>query len=426
MLSQRKRINQRPLLVSLLVALLVHLLLIFTQILPMLGALWEKYLPAPVFAVPSKVSVVTVPKALWEANRTLRAGQGTDGQKAKSDSKVAVDEKLEQKRAEEKKKREEEEKKLNGQVVEVAPSADNRKPDNARFLSERNNRVEKESLSRYRGPNYPMVQSRPTMASDFKRAGTRPQQGQGQDEVAMVMRKEGSPDAQKRQGPGSTEIPFLPRQPLKLQLDLNGGNLPAYQSDLEMRGTSDKLRIPSRAPEGGDSAQEPGENGQDQRTVAMMRRPSFDRFDVTPGGPSNDHVKDVPEGDETLLNTREFRYATFFNRVKRGVSNNWNPAGVYMRADPYGNVYGIRDRQTVLNVELGTDGAVADVNVAQSCGLDFLDLEAVQAFQKASPFPNPPTGLLETDGRIRFQFGFYFEISDRPRFQAIHPRTSME
>ncbi len=423
MLSQRKKINQRPLLVSLLVALLVHLLLVFTQIIPMIGSLWEKYLPTPRFPQPAKVQVVSIPKALWDANRALLKDAKKEGQKAKSAIEVAIDQKAE----EERKKREEEEaKKLDGQVVEVAPSADNRKPDKARFLSDRNNRVEKESISRHRGPNYPMVQSRPTMASDFKRAGSKQEPGRGQDEVAMVMRKEGSPDAQKRQGAGAAEIPFLPRQPLRLQLDLNGGTLPAYQSDVEMRGTSQNLRIPSRAPEAGDSTAEPGDNGKDQRTVAMMRRPSFDRYDVTPGGPSNDHVKDVPEGEETLLNTREFRYATFFNRVKRGVSNNWNPAGVYMRNDPYGNVYGIRDRQTVLNVELGSDGAVADVNVAQSCGLDFLDLEAVSAFQKASPFPNPPKGLLETDGRIRFQFGFYFEISDRPRFQAIHPRNPME
>jgi outer membrane biosynthesis protein TonB len=49
----------------------------------------------------------------------------------------------------------------------------------------------------------------------------------------------------------------------------------------------------------------------------------------------------------------------------------------------------------------------------------FLDDEAVHAFQLASPFPNPPQGLLEADGSIRFQFGFFFEIGDRPKIRAF-------
>jgi TonB family protein len=140
------------------------------------------------------------------------------------------------------------------------------------------------------------------------------------------------------------------------------------------------------------------------------------------GAPSNDYIKDVPKGEETMLNSKEFRYATFFNRVKRGVSDHWNPGEVYLRHDPYGNIYGVKDRYTVLNVVLNSDGGLSDVSVAHSSGGGYLDDEAGHAFQLASPFPNPPQGLLENDGLIRFQFGFFFEIGDRPKIRAFRFR----
>jgi hypothetical protein len=51
--------------------------------------------------------------------------------------------------------------------------------------------------------------------------------------------------------------------------------------------------------------------------------------------------------------------------------------------------------------------------------LPFLDDEAIAAFREASPFPNPPQGLLDETGRIRFQFGFFFEIGDRPAIRIF-------
>ena len=47
----------------------------------------------------------------------------------------------------------------------------------------------------------------------------------------------------------------------------------------------------------------------------------------------------------------------------------------------------------------------------QSSGVDFLDDEAIDAFKKAAPFPNPPKDLVESDGQIHFNFAFIFELS---------------
>ena len=126
------------------------------------------------------------------------------------------------------------------------------------------------------------------------------------------------------------------------------------------------------------------------------------------------HVKE--EGKETLLNTREFRYWQFFDRVKQRVRQNWNPGAEYRRRDPTGRLYGVSDRYTVLRITLNPAGNIERIGIVKKAGADFLDEEAWRAFRAAGPFPNPPEGLIGEDGRITFEFGFLFEISSGPKF----------
>jgi TonB family protein len=65
----------------------------------------------------------------------------------------------------------------------------------------------------------------------------------------------------------------------------------------------------------------------------------------------------------------------------------------------------------VLRIHLAPDGKLAAWNVMQSSGVDFLDDEAIDAFKKAAPFPNPPKALVDPDGQIHFNFAFIFELS---------------
>ena len=84
----------------------------------------------------------------------------------------------------------------------------------------------------------------------------------------------------------------------------------------------------------------------------------------------------------------------------------------YRRRDPTGNIYGVRDRATLLTIQLAPDGRLTSVQVRNSSGVDFLDSVAVEAFKMAEPFPNPPTGIQDEDGSIRFNFQF---VVMRPR-----------
>ena len=117
------------------------------------------------------------------------------------------------------------------------------------------------------------------------------------------------------------------------------------------------------------------------------------------------------EGDTTLVNSRSFKYWDFFQRMRDQVRREWSPAETYRRRDPYGKVYGRRDRYTVLGVVLDDKGRILRAEVLRESGLPFLDGEAIRAMQNAGPFPNPPAGLADEKGRISFRFGFLLDLS---------------
>jgi len=133
-----------------------------------------------------------------------------------------------------------------------------------------------------------------------------------------------------------------------------------------------------------------------------------------------DYLKDVEKGNETLLKTKEWKFASFFNRVKRAVAQHWHPDREYTRRDPKGNVYGFRTRTTYLLIVLHPNGSLKKIVLERPSGLTFLDDEAIKAFRKAAPFPNPPKRLVKQSTRqITFRFGFIFEILRSPRWRVI-------
>lgn len=121
-----------------------------------------------------------------------------------------------------------------------------------------------------------------------------------------------------------------------------------------------------------------------------------------------DHIENVPEGDGTFLNTKEFKYATFIHRVSDAVYPYWDSFlhVEYRRRDPTRRIYGQKDRATVVRIELDLSGRVEDLHVAESSGVDFLDDVIVRAIRKAEPFPNPPPAMADEDGLIRLSYRF--------------------
>jgi TonB family protein len=145
--------------------------------------------------------------------------------------------------------------------------------------------------------------------------------------------------------------------------------------------------------------------------------PTSEQLARVVGGSTPDYLKDVDEGEETALNSKKWRFASFFNRVKKQVSEHWHPEEAYRRRDPTGVVYGRQNRYTELRIQLKPDGHLANVGVNLPSGLEFLDDEAISAFKDAQPFPNPPHQLVERSGTINFSFGFLYDLNGPPQMR---------
>ncbi|MCU1283395.1 MAG: TonB family protein [bacterium] len=315
----------------------------------------------------------------------------------------APDEKTEEeKKREEEKKKEEEDKNPHGQVVDVAKPLVEEHPDKANYVSEFDTKVDREMkmYGREQGGAKqgatPMPPSLP--AGDAPNARpSQPQTGKGGRPGPLAMR-----DLQRPQPRGA---------PSELQAERDGEKPRAGNN-----GSPQPLSPRQTIGENGDGARRPpgseapvGTPG--QKKPQIMPTPEMLQRAIGKGGGSMDYLKDVDDGDATALNSKKWKHAPFFNRVKRQVADQWHPEMVYVRHDPNGNVYGVKDRVTVLRIHLQPDGKLAGWTVLQSSGVDFLDDEAIDAFKKAAPFLNPPKDLVEADAQIHFNFAFIFELS---------------
>jgi TonB family protein len=111
--------------------------------------------------------------------------------------------------------------------------------------------------------------------------------------------------------------------------------------------------------------------------------------------PSN-YLPSIAFGDETLLNTKEYVFASFFVRMKQQIEAHWQPLQWVDRYRESENEF-----TTVLDITLKGDGYLNEAKVVGPSGRPYLDREALNAVRKGGPFLNPPKGLVERDGLIR-------------------------
>lgn len=131
---------------------------------------------------------------------------------------------------------------------------------------------------------------------------------------------------------------------------------------------------------------------------------------VTPGeGPLREYVSGVKEGQETALSTREYVFFGYFERIRSQLDRAWEPIlrDHLLRHYRQGRrLAGEMDHRTEVLVILDGRGGVVGVQVVGESGTETLDSAAVQAFNRAGPFPNPPRGLVGQDGKVRIRWEF--------------------
>ncbi|MEN0057238.1 MAG: TonB family protein [Bdellovibrio sp.] len=238
----------------------------------------------------------------------------------------------------------------NNQIVEQNDvAATEEAPENSRFLSEKNQKVQKQTVARDRGEFQNLKKSAPKPGL----------QGDGKE-------KSTSEDPKKQ-----------------IARDLLKGFDPGEA--LERQKLADKQ---SGMGEG------QGSGGDTSRT--------------------NDYIKDVEVGLETVLNTREFKYYSYYNRIRKQLAQHWEGrvreklSKLFKegRAPAATN----KDRITKVIVVLNDRGTLVRVQVLSDSGVRDLDDAAIEAFRAAAPFPNPPKGIVESDGTVKIRWDFVLEV----------------
>ena len=382
---------------ALVLALLVHGafvgLIVFTSLFTLKGD--EGRIKAPATAV---VMRGLSPEA-WQKNRV-------QNEKSARPEPSAAPRALREAKKEPKR----EDKKPQGQVVATAPGNGQEDPT-AKYLAESSNKTAAETRAKDQTAFYRNAMQQRTSPKAIE--------AQGKDNVDVPklagnggQGADPSPSESTAKQQAVFEVPDVKAHAeVALKQDPTtqgpGADAPNRDEALALEGNSKRLRIqPGAEAQGG--AASSGKAGS-PGLVDLM--PSMAVLDKISGAAANDHLRDVNEGEATYLNTREWKYASFFNRVKQSIGLHWNPSAQLRLRDPTGEIYGARDRYTVVTVTLDEKGRLVDVFVDKASGVDFLDLEAIQSFERAAPFPNPPPGILAADARVRFQFGFYLEMS---------------
>jgi TonB family protein len=127
---------------------------------------------------------------------------------------------------------------------------------------------------------------------------------------------------------------------------------------------------------------------------------------------TTDYVKNVDQGLETLLNTKEFKYYTYFNRIRRQLSQHWEPNVRDRLSKMFRQGRSIAsdvDKVTKLLITLNAEGQLVKVQILSDSGVNDLDEAAVDAFRSAAPFPNPPMGIVDADGTVKIRWDFVLE-----------------
>lgn len=142
------------------------------------------------------------------------------------------------------------------------------------------------------------------------------------------------------------------------------------------------------------------------------------------GAPQNDLLREKV-GPRTQLNTKEYLFASYLNRIRRLVNFYWQqnldnlPASVRLSKPQY---------TTTVRAVLDADGSLEIVRVTSASGSGEMDDCVVRAFRVAGPYPNPPEGLVEPDGRVYLpDMSFTVELGiARAQYQGIDPRAGVQ
>lgn len=123
---------------------------------------------------------------------------------------------------------------------------------------------------------------------------------------------------------------------------------------------------------------------------------------------TNDYVEEMALGDFTQLNTVEFKFYGFYHRIRQKLEQFWGRSIQEKAANIFRagrRLPASENLVTSLQVTLNENGEIVGVKILGASGVKELDDAAIESFNEAGPFPNPPKELL-VNGKATIDWGF--------------------
>lgn len=122
---------------------------------------------------------------------------------------------------------------------------------------------------------------------------------------------------------------------------------------------------------------------------------------------TNDNLQNIENEFMTRLNTKEYKYFGYYNRIKTQLNQWWVPQvqQKFTKMMKQGRTIASEESKiTKLVIVLNDVGNLVKVQVLAESGVRDLDEAAIEAFRQAAPFPNPPKGMIESDGTVKIRW----------------------
>jgi protein TonB len=121
------------------------------------------------------------------------------------------------------------------------------------------------------------------------------------------------------------------------------------------------------------------------------------------------YIQGMKEGEVSALNTKEFVFFSYFDRVRKQLDQAWQPLLREQIQRIYKNgrrLASNSDYVTKTMVTLSAKGEIMRVQVLEESGTFDLDQVAIDALNRAGPYPNPPKGLIDSNGAVQIRWDF--------------------
>jgi len=118
-------------------------------------------------------------------------------------------------------------------------------------------------------------------------------------------------------------------------------------------------------------------------------------------------VSRLKKGESLKVNALGLDYGQYLIRMKERIIQRWNP-----RRTITPKMYSYNEVIVTLAVVLNNRGELVDLKLITGSFFPEYDQEAIDAFKKSAPFPNPPNSLIQDDGRVYLPWSFHLTFND--------------